>query len=134
MTDLVPVITPAVVVERDERTVRLGDVGIARENLRFNEPDVNKDAGFFGGDTTQADTDAFFSASDTSKPGLYGRVYYNDSDSNCKTATDDTGKTKCVGPTRSEVTWDLKGVGLTYIQMTNWVKLEQLVIGPFTDE
>ena len=38
MTDLVPVITPAVVVERDERTVRLGDVGIARENLRFNEP------------------------------------------------------------------------------------------------
>lgn len=103
-------------------------------NLRFNEPDVNKDAGFFGGDTTQADTDAFFSASDTSKPGLYGRVYYNDSDSNCKTATDEAGKTKCVGPTRSEVTWDLKGVGLTYIQMTNWVKLEQLVIGPFTDE
>lgn len=38
MTDLVPVLTPAVVVERDERTVRLGDVGIARENLRFNEP------------------------------------------------------------------------------------------------
>ncbi len=38
MTDLVPVTTPAVVVERDERTVRLGDVGIARENLRFNEP------------------------------------------------------------------------------------------------
>ena len=38
MTDLVPVITPAVVVERDERTVRLGDIGIARENLRFNEP------------------------------------------------------------------------------------------------
>lgn len=38
MTDLVPVTTPAVVVERDQRTVRLGDVGIARENLRFNEP------------------------------------------------------------------------------------------------
>jgi ParB family chromosome partitioning protein len=42
MSDLVPVSTPvstpAVVVERDERTVRLGDVGIARENLRFNEP------------------------------------------------------------------------------------------------
>ncbi|MBP0573514.1 hypothetical protein J8J27_22715, partial [Mycobacterium tuberculosis] len=50
-------------------------------NLRFNEPEVNKDAGFFGGDTTQADTDAFFSANDTSKPGLYGRVYYNDSES-----------------------------------------------------
>lgn len=43
MTDLVPVITPlddtpAVVVERQERTVRLGDLGIAPENLRFNEP------------------------------------------------------------------------------------------------
>ena len=43
MTDLVPVITPAVatpvvVVERDARTVRLGDLGIAPENLRFNEP------------------------------------------------------------------------------------------------
>ncbi len=38
MTDLVPVSIPAVVVERDERTVRLGDIGIARENLRFNEP------------------------------------------------------------------------------------------------
>ena len=38
MTDLVPVSVPAVVLERDERTVRLGDIGIARENLRFNEP------------------------------------------------------------------------------------------------
>lgn len=38
MTDLVAVIIPAIVVERDERTVRLGDVGIARENLRFDEP------------------------------------------------------------------------------------------------
>jgi hypothetical protein len=103
-------------------------------NLRFNEPPVNKDAGFFGGDTTQSDTDAFFSSSDTTKPGLYGRVYYNDSETGCKTAKDEAGATKCVGPTRSEVTWDLKGVGLTYIQMTNWVKLEQLVMGPFTDE
>ena len=43
MTDLVSVITPlddtpAVVVDRDERTIRLGDLGIAPENLRFNEP------------------------------------------------------------------------------------------------
>lgn len=38
MTDCVPATTPAVIVERDERTVRLGDIGIARENLRFNEP------------------------------------------------------------------------------------------------
>lgn len=38
MTDLVPETTPAVIAERDERTVRLGDIGIARENLRFNEP------------------------------------------------------------------------------------------------
>lgn len=103
-------------------------------NLRYNEPDANKDAGFFGGDTTQADTDAFFSSNDTSKPGLYGRIYYNDSETACKTAADESGKTKCIGPTRSEVTWDLKGVGLTYIQLANWVKLEQLIIGPFTDE
>lgn len=38
MTDLAPVITPVVVVERDRRTVRLGDLGIARENLRHDEP------------------------------------------------------------------------------------------------
>jgi ParB family chromosome partitioning protein len=30
--------TPAVIVERDERTIRLGDLGIARENLRHGEP------------------------------------------------------------------------------------------------
>lgn len=38
MTVLVPDTAPAVITERDERTVRLGDIGIARENLRFNEP------------------------------------------------------------------------------------------------
>jgi hypothetical protein len=103
-------------------------------NLRFNEPAVNRDQGFFGGDATQADTDAFFSASDTSKPGIYGRVYYNDSESGCKKASDDTGKIKCVGPTRSEISYDLKPVGLTYQQLSNWMKLEQLVIGPFSDE
>jgi hypothetical protein len=103
-------------------------------NLRFNEPPVNKDQGMFGADTTQADTDAFFSAADTTKPGLYGKVYYNDSEAGCKTAKDEAGTVKCVGPTRSEVTYDLKGQNLTYIQLANWTKLEQLVIGPFTDE
>lgn len=42
MTDLVPVTTPnprpVVIVQRDERTIRLGDLGIARENLRHGEP------------------------------------------------------------------------------------------------
>ncbi len=38
MTDLVPATTPAVVVQRDERTIRLGDLGIAPENLRHGEP------------------------------------------------------------------------------------------------
>ncbi len=38
MTDPAPVKTPAIVVTRDERTVRLGDVGIAPENPRFSEP------------------------------------------------------------------------------------------------
>jgi ParB family chromosome partitioning protein len=38
MTDVVPVITPVVTAPRDERTIRLGDLGIARENLRHGEP------------------------------------------------------------------------------------------------
>ena len=38
MNALAPVITAAVVVDRDERTVPLRDLGIAPENLRFNEP------------------------------------------------------------------------------------------------
>ena len=103
-------------------------------NLRFNEPAVNKDAAFFGADTKQADTDAFFSASDQTKPGLYGRVYYADTDTDCKKAQDDKGVMKCVGPTHSEVTYDLHGVGITYEQLANWMKVEMLVIGPFTDE
>ncbi|MEJ1160309.1 hypothetical protein [Prosthecomicrobium sp. N25] len=103
-------------------------------NLRVNEPPVNKDNAFFGGDASQADSDAFFSASDQTKPGIYGRVYYLDSDTACKQVRDDTGAFKCVGPTRSEITYDLKPVGLTYQQLANWMKLELLVIGPFTDE
>jgi hypothetical protein len=103
-------------------------------NLRFNEPTVNKDAAFFGADTAQADTDAFFSAADQTKPGLYGRVYYADSDTDCKKAKDKKGEMKCVGPTHSEVIYDLHAVDLTYEQLVNWMKVEQLVIGPFTDE
>lgn len=38
MNALVPTVLPAVVVERDERTVPLSDLGIAPENLRFNKP------------------------------------------------------------------------------------------------
>jgi ParB family chromosome partitioning protein len=38
MTDLVPAAAPAVIASRDERTVRLADLGIARENLRHGEP------------------------------------------------------------------------------------------------
>jgi hypothetical protein len=103
-------------------------------NLRFNEPPVNKDAAFFGADAAQADSDAFFSTSDQTKPGLYGRVYYADSETDCKKATDDKGKIKCVGPTHSDVMYDLHAVKLSYEQLANWMKLEQLVIGPFTDE
>jgi hypothetical protein len=57
-----------------------------------------------------------------------------DSESGCKKASDETGKIKCVGPTRSEISYNLKPVGLTYQQLSNWMKLEQLVIGPFSDE
>jgi hypothetical protein len=118
----------------DAKGKKLPFTGYSEYNLRFNEPPVNRDQGLFGGDTTQADTDAFFSASDTSKPGIYGRVYFNDSETGCKKANDAEGKPKCVGPTRSEITYDLKPVGLTYQQLANWMKLELLVIGPFTDE
>jgi hypothetical protein len=118
----------------DAKGKKLPFTGYYEYNLRFNEPPLNKDQGFFGGDATQADTDAFFSAADNSKPGIYGRVYYNDTETACKKATDDQGKTACVGPTRSEITYDLKPVGLTYQQLANWMKLEFLVIGPFTDE
>jgi hypothetical protein len=103
-------------------------------NLRFNEPPIDKDSSMFGGDTTQTDSDAFFSASDQSKPGLYGHVYYADTDTDCKQQKDDKGAMKCVGPTHSEVFYDLHGVGLTYQQLANWMKVEMLVIGPFTDE
>jgi hypothetical protein len=102
-------------------------------NLRVNEPAAKRDDSFFT-DTTQADSDAFFASNDQTKPGIYGRVYYSDSDTACKQQKDDKGALKCVGPTRSEITYDLKASGLTYQQLTNWVKLEQLVIGPFTDE
>jgi hypothetical protein len=103
-------------------------------NLRWNEQAVSKDQQFFNQNNAQSDFDAFFSASDTSKPGLYGRVYYLDTDEACKKVKDSKGEMQCVGPTRSEVIWDLKAVKLTYIQLANWMKLEQLVIGPFSDE
>ncbi|MEH6666108.1 MAG: ParB N-terminal domain-containing protein, partial [Brevundimonas sp.] len=46
MTHHAPVITPApaeaaapaVIVDREERTIRLGDLGVARENLRHGQP------------------------------------------------------------------------------------------------
>lgn len=36
--DPAPSSTPVVIVQRDERTIRLGDLGTARENLRHGEP------------------------------------------------------------------------------------------------
>lgn len=101
--------------------------------LRFNEAAVDKDKSFF--DTgAQAQADAFFSSVDQTKPGIYGRIYYNDREDGCRKVKKAEGKMECVGPTGSEVTYDLKTVGLSYIQVANWMKLELLVIGPFTDE
>lgn len=108
--------------------------GYYEYNLRWNEQPVNTDASFFDANAAQAQSDAFFSSSDQSKPGLYGRVYYNDSEDACKRVKGDDGKEKCVGPTRSEVAWDLKAEKLTYVQLANWIKLEQLILGPMTDE
>jgi hypothetical protein len=103
-------------------------------NLRWNEQAVSRDQQFFNQGSAQADFDAFFSSSDQTKPGLYGRVYYVDSEDGCKRRADEKGAMRCVGPTRSEVIWDLKPTRLTYIQLANWMKLEMLVIGPFSDE
>jgi hypothetical protein len=108
--------------------------GYYEYNLRWNEQAVNTDQSFFDASAAQAQSDAFFSSADQSKPGLYGRVFYNDSEDACKRVKGDNGRDKCVGPTRSEVTWDLKAEKLTYAQLANWVKLEMLILGPLTDE
>ena len=108
--------------------------GYYEYNLRFNENTVKADAAFFDGTNSDADVDSFFSAADQSKPGLYGKVYFQDTEDNCKMATDAEGKIKCVGPTQSVLTYDLKATGLTYAQLATWMKIEQFVIGPFTDE
>ena len=108
--------------------------GFYEYNLRFNEEAQKADAAFFDGENSSAELDAFFSAADQSKPGLYGKVYFNDAEDNCKMAKDEQGHMKCVGPSKSLITYDLKATGLTYAQLAAWMKIEQLVIGPFTDE
>lgn len=103
-------------------------------SLRFNEDKVKADEAFFDGENSEAEVDAFFSTEDQTKPGVYGRVYFQDVEDNCKTVKDEEGKEGCVGPTLSVITYDLKAVGLNYAQLANWMKIEQIVIGPFTDE
>lgn len=102
-------------------------------NLRWNEQTLQNDQSFFSNNQTQ-DADAFFSSSDQTKPGLYGRVYYKDTEDYCKKQKTDKGDEECVGPTRSEVVYDLKTVGLTYQQVATWMKIEPLALGPLTDE
>jgi hypothetical protein len=102
-------------------------------SLRFNEPVVAPEDAFFDDDTSEQDLDDFFSDT-TELPGLYGRVYYFDTEDGCETATDDSGETACVGPTKSEVYYEMKTVGLTYAQLANWYKLELLIAGPMNDE
>ncbi|MEQ1652470.1 MAG: hypothetical protein ABL897_08285 [Hyphomicrobium sp.] len=108
--------------------------GYYEYNLRFNEEAQKSDAAFFEGDAN-AQADAFFSTADQSKPGIYGKVYFTDEEDNCKMVKDEeAGRMKCVGPTKSLITYDLKSAGLTYAQLAAWMKIEQFVIGPFTDE
>lgn len=109
--------------------------GYYEYNLRFNEEAQKADAAFFDSDNASAEMDAFFSTADQSKPGIYGRVYFTDSEDNCKSVKDqESNSMKCVGPTKSVITYDLKSTGLTYAQLAAWMKIEQFVIGPFTDE
>ena len=108
--------------------------GYYEYNLRYNEALATADGGFFDANTAKAQSDAFFDTADQSKPGIYGRVYFQDNEDNCKMAKNSKGEEACVGPTRSTITYDLKPVGLTYAQLAGWMKIEPIVIGPFTDE
>ena len=103
-------------------------------NLRYNESLPSADKSFFDQSTAKSQSDAFFDTADQSKPGIYGRVYFEDSDDNCKMAKNTKGEDACVGPTKSTITYDLKPVGLTYAQLAGWMKVEPVIIGPFTDE
>lgn len=103
-------------------------------NLRWNEQTAQNDQSFFSNNAQSQDVDAFFSSSDQTKPGIYGKVYYKDSEDNCKKQKDEKGDEACVGPTRSEVVYDLKAVGLTNQQLASWMKIEPLALGPLTDE
>ncbi len=102
-------------------------------SLRFNEPVVAPEDAFFDGETSEQDFNDFFSdVSDL--PGLYGRIYYNDSEDGCRMERDDAGVRACVGPTRSEVYYELRAVDLTYAQLGNWFKIDPLIAGPMNDE
>jgi hypothetical protein len=106
--------------------------GYYEYNLRFNEATVAPEEAFFG-ENTEAEFDAFFSEAAADVPGLYGRVYYYDTEDGCERVVVDNAM-ECVGPTRSEVTYELRAVKLTYAQLGNWFKLEPLIVGPFNDE
>ena len=113
---------------------KIAYTGYYEYNLRFNEEAQKaNDNAFFEGDAS-AEMDAFFSTADQSKPGIYGKVYFEDGEDNCKMAKDDQGKSACVGPTSSIITYDLKTAGITYAQLAAWMKIEQMIIGPLTDE
>lgn len=132
-------ITGSIHYVEEEGTATVGSVtvpytGYYDYSLRFNESAVVPDQAFFDGNNEQAELDAFFSSSDTSKPGIYGRVYFNDSENNCKMVKGEDGTEGCVGPTHSILTYDLKATGLSYVQLAAWFKIETLVVGPFTDE
>ena len=103
-------------------------------NLRWNEQATAQDAAFFPSSGGQSDPDAFFASNHHTKPGIYGRVYYKDSEDYCKKQKNDKGEDECVGPTKSEVVYDLKAVGLNYQQLSSWFKMEPLALGPLTDE
>ncbi|NWH07219.1 MAG: hypothetical protein HXY22_00955 [Alphaproteobacteria bacterium] len=132
-------ITGSIHFVEEEGTATVGSTmvsytGYYDYSLRFNETAVVPDQAFFDGNNEQSELDAFFSSGDTSKPGIYGRVYFKDAEDNCKMVKGQDGTEACVGPTRSVITYDLKATGLSYAQLAAWFKIETLVVGPFTDE
>ncbi len=94
-------------------------------NLRYNEDDFNVDAedAFFGQDTSEEDV---FFGQDNRVPGLFGNVYFNDSNY--------VGQGDEETATRSEVSYAIEANQLSPIQLVNFTKLWLLAIGPVHDD
>jgi hypothetical protein len=82
-----------------------------------------------------AGLDDFFTQLDTAA-GLSGKIYYNDladADPQCYRKVADDGEDYCA-PYRSETYYQINGSGVTKQQVTTFLKLWLLALGPVNDE